>query len=62
MSRDNKQIKIRRTWTRHPAEKIKPNSEVKDHCQLCGLYLRDPEACIWCSFDETERVGGTSGN
>lgn len=62
MSEKNKQIKIRRTWTRHPAERIKEDKEHKDHCELCGLYLRDPEACIWCSFDETEQVGGTSGN
>ena len=41
---------------------IKEDKEHKDHCELCGLYLRDPEACIWCSFDETEQVGGTSGN
>ena len=58
----DKPIKIRRTWTRHPAERIKEDKEVKDDCELCGLYLRDPEACIWCEFDETEQVGGTGGN
>ena len=56
----NNPIKIRRTWTRHPAEKIKPNADKisNNPCEGCKYYLTDPEACIWCSFDESEQVGG----
>ena len=52
----DKPIKIRRIWTRHPAEKIKENEDRKEHCELCGLYKTDPEACVYCNFDEIKGV------
>ena len=54
----DKRIRIRRSWTRHPAERIKEDKGVKDNCELCGLYKTGSEACFWCSFDESEPVGG----
>jgi len=46
----DKPIKIRRTWTRHPAEKIKEDEKKKDICEKCGLYLTKPECCKDCEF------------
>jgi hypothetical protein len=51
-----KEIKIRRTWTRHPAERIKENNKAKDVCEECGAYLTDPFFCQGCE-QETEQVG-----
>jgi len=51
--------KIRRVWTRHPAERIKEDEERKDYCSLCGLFETDPEACLYCVRDEEdEQIGG----
>lgn len=47
----DKPIKIRRTWTRHPSERIKEDKDKRDYCQLCGAYKTDPEACILCEKD-----------
>jgi len=47
----NKPIKTRRTWTIHPATRIKENDLKLDYCQICGLYKKDPEKCILCDKD-----------
>ena len=54
----DKPIKIRKTWTRHPAERIKEDKKAKDNCELCGRYLTDPEACFYCDSEDIEQVGG----
>ena len=47
----DKPIKIRRTWDRHPAERIKENKERKEQCESCDLWRTDPEACVWCDVE-----------
>ena len=55
----NKSIKIRKTWNRHPAEKVKEDaSEVLNACELCGLYKTNPDICKGCEYDEEiDQVG-----
>jgi len=56
MNKKEKPIKIRRTWTRHPAERIKEDKVKKDLCEDCGAYLTNPECCQGCE-QGTEQVG-----
>ena len=52
----DKPIKIRRTWTRHPAERIKEDKKAKDVCENCLAYLTNPESCQECEY-ESEQIG-----
>ena len=53
----SKPIKIRRTWTRHPAERIIENSpKILDACELCGIYKNNPKNCIYCELN-VEQIG-----
>jgi hypothetical protein len=48
-----KPIKIRRTWGRHPAERIKEDApKILNACELCGLFEEDPAICRGCEYDE----------
>lgn len=52
-----KPIKIRRTWTRHPAERIVEDSpKILDACELCGIYKINPKECKYCEY-EVEQIG-----
>jgi len=53
-----KRIKIRKTWEINPRERIREDKQKKDNCEECGLYLSDPECCLWCDFEEDNQVGG----
>ena len=55
----NNPIKIRRTWTRHPAEKIKEDKESIDPCVECGKYKPDPNECFKCKCcgEPVEEIG-----
>ena len=51
-----KSIKIRRTWTRHPAERIKENKTKPSNnpCDNCKLFLKYPDICIECINNESK--------
>ena len=51
----NKPIKIRRTWTRHPAERIKENKKKEDlnPCKGCKYFLT-----IECDYCDNLQLGG----
>jgi hypothetical protein len=43
-----KLIKVRKVWSRSPVETVKPDTEVKDECEFCGMYKKHPEVCADC--------------
>lgn len=48
--KNKKPIKVRKTWTINPRERIREDEKKEDVCSKCGSFRLSPEICMECEY------------